>query len=64
MTARNTLTTIVSSHEIADRLGVKPQTVHMWQWRGLLPAPDWSLRIGPVWRWERIEEWAEATGRL
>ena len=54
---------IVSAHEIADRLEVKPETVHMWRYRGIFPDPDWELAIGPIWRWSTVQSWAHATGR-
>jgi hypothetical protein len=56
---------LVSTNEIADRLGVKPETVHMWRYRDLgFPEPDWQLAIGPVWDWPTVEAWAKQTGRL
>ena len=58
------LVDLVGQNEIADRLGVKLGTVHMWRHRGLFPEPEWQLAIGPVWRWLTIEVWAIATGRL
>lgn len=50
--------------EIAQRLGVKRQTASQWRLRGLLPEPDWTRSGVALWRWERIAEWAEQTGRL
>ena len=55
---------LVSTQEIAQRLGVKHQTVHTWRARGILPEPDFDLGVGPVWLWETIREWAVSTGRL
>ena len=56
---------LVSTGEIAERLNVKPMTVHTWRQRDLgFPEPAWQLLIGPVWKWEPVEEWAEQTGRL
>lgn len=52
-----------STHEVARTLRVKPQTVHTWRARGILPEPDFSLRVGPVWLCETIERWAIETGR-
>jgi len=59
------LTTLVSTHEIADRLGVEKNTVHMWRYRNLgFPAPTWQLAVGPIWEWSVVEEWARQSGRL
>lgn len=55
---------LVSSAEIAQHLRVKKETVHAWRYRGILPAPDFDLAVGPVWLWSTIEEWAKETGRL
>lgn len=50
--------------EMAERLGVKPQTARMWRHRNLLPEPDWTVSGQPAWSWSTIEAWARATGRL
>lgn len=50
--------------EIAERLGVQPNTAHAWNKRGLLPEPRWRLAIGPVWDWRDVEAWARETQRL
>jgi hypothetical protein len=55
---------LVGPQEIAERLGVKLATVHMWRYRDLLPAPLVVLSDVPVWEWPAIEAWAIATGRL
>lgn len=55
---------VVSAREIADRLHVKLGTVQMWRYRGIFPDPDWHLATGPIWEWQRIVAWANATGRL
>lgn len=54
----------VGAAEIASRLGVKPQTVHTWRQRGLVPDPPWSVSGQPAWDWPDIEAWARRTGRL
>lgn len=54
----------VGASEIAERLGVKPQTVHTWRQRALMPEPRWSVSGQPAWDWTEIEEWARRTGRL
>lgn len=50
--------------EIAIRLGVKRQTVAAWKVRGILPEPDVTLAMGPLWSWDRIKTWAKESGRL
>jgi hypothetical protein len=50
--------------EIAARLRVKPQTVHTWRHRKLLPPPRWTVSGQPAWDWPEIESWARQTGRL
>lgn len=54
----------VGASEIATRLGVRPQTVHAWRHRGLLPEPAWTVSGQPAWDWATIEAWARDTGRL
>lgn len=54
----------VDTHDIATRLGVKPETVHQWSWKGRMPAPTWTFSGRPVWMWAVIETWAADTGRL
>lgn len=50
--------------DIAERLGVRRQTVAVWKVRELLPEPDWQRGAGPLWQWLTIERWARETGRL
>ena len=55
----------VGGKEVADRLGVKRETVAMWKLRGLLPPPRWTISGEDAWDWtEDIEPWAKRTGRL
>ena len=54
----------VGAAEIAARLGVRPQTVHTWRHRKLLPPPRWTVSGQPAWDWADIESWARRTGRL
>ncbi|HVO22235.1 MAG TPA: MerR family transcriptional regulator [Candidatus Margulisiibacteriota bacterium] len=54
----------VGAAEIAARLRVKPQTVHTWRQRGLLPPPRWTVSGQPAWDWSEVEEWAKRTGRM
>lgn len=50
--------------EIAVRLAVRPQTVHTWRQRRLLPPSRWTVSGQPAWDWPDIEAWARRTGRL
>ena len=44
--------------EIAERAGVKPDTVHAWRQRHAdFPAPIVLLAAGPVWRWSDVARW-------
>lgn len=54
----------VGAAEIATRLGVRPQTVHTWRHRKLMPQPRWTVSGQPAWDWPEIEAWARRTGRL
>ena len=54
----------VGAAEIATRLDVRPQTVHTWRYRKLLPHPRWTVSGQPAWDWPEIEAWARRTGRL
>ncbi len=55
---------LVGVADIAERLGVRPQTAATWRHRGLLPEPDWMVSGLPVWDWPTIAAWAKTTGRL
>lgn len=55
---------LLGTREIADLLGVKLETVHMWRTRGVLPPPYTVVSDRPAWREETILGWAEETGRL
>jgi len=54
----------VGAAEIAVRLGVRPQAVHTWRQRKLLPPPHRTVSSQPAWDWPEIEAWARHTGRL
>ena len=54
---------LVGPVEISAWLGVRPNTVHVWVARQLMPAP-WATVSGTrIWVWADVEEWATATGR-
>ncbi|GAB3214295.1 helix-turn-helix transcriptional regulator [Marinactinospora thermotolerans] len=48
---------LMSTQDIADRLGVKVSTVRQYKLRGDLPAPLRTIGRSPVWRRETIEAW-------
>ena len=54
----------VGAAEIAKRLHVKPQTVHTWRHRKLIPVPCRTVSGQPAWDWAEIEKWVRQTGRL
>jgi hypothetical protein len=55
---------VVGYAEIAARLDVEATTVKMWRRRHAdFPVPL-PVRSGPVFDWEAVRAWAEATGRL
>lgn len=53
----------VGADDIADRLGVKRQTVAMWRYRKLLPEPSWTVSGRPAWNWPNVQRWAKETNR-
>lgn len=54
---------LVGLVEIIDMMGVRPQTVYHWRTRGVMPDPDLTVSRTPMWRYDRIVEWAGKTGR-
>ena len=54
----------VGAAEIAKRLGVRPQTVHAWRHRKLMPEPRWTVSGQAAWDWVEVEAWAKRTGRI
>lgn len=56
--------TPVGAREIAERLGVRPDTVSQWRQRPVgFPEPRWTVSGFPAWEWEDVRRWAERTGR-
>ena len=55
---------LVGLTEIAQRAGVQKPAVSMWRTRHeTFPPPAAELATGPVWFWEPVRRWLEATGR-
>lgn len=51
--------------EVAELLGVKDRTVHMWKWREVMPPPDYdAVNRSHAWKYGTILAWAAATNRL
>jgi hypothetical protein len=60
----------VGVYEIAERLGVRQQTVAQWVYRSRrdrmtppMPQPRWLVSKLPAWDWPEVAAWAKATGR-
>ena len=51
--------------EIAEALGVHPNTINQWKVRHPdFPKPVSVLRLGGIWDLREVVAWAERTGRL
>ena len=50
-------------HEISRLLDVLPQTVSVWQSRGIFPEPDVRTRRQRLWYRSTVEQWARDTDR-
>ena len=47
--------------ELAERAGVKPDTVLKWRMRHEdFPKPFDELKMGPLWFWPDVEPWVSA----
>jgi len=56
---------VVGLQEISTLLEVNKRTPHAWQYRKLLPPPDYPSVNGlRAWKRSTIIEWAARTGRL
>lgn len=50
--------TMVGVAEIAERAGVRPDTIHAWRQRHPeFPTPITTLAAGPVWAWSDVARW-------
>jgi hypothetical protein len=47
--------------EIAELLGISPNTVTSWRQRKQLPPPRWELKSGPIWLADDVIAWYAAT---
>jgi len=50
----------LSTADLAERLGVKVETVRIYKTRGTLPDPDAYVGQSPLWRTETIDAWQAA----
>jgi predicted DNA-binding transcriptional regulator AlpA len=57
-------TELVIAVDIAERLGISPQRVHVLVSGPGFPKPIGTLGRSAVWRWSSVERWAQETGRL
>ena len=57
-------TELVIAVDIARRLGISPQRVHVIAGNPGFPEPIGKLGRSSVWRWSNVERWARDTGRL
>lgn len=55
---------LVIAVDIAKRLGISPQRVHVIASNPGFPPPIGKLGRSAVWRWSAVERWARETGRL
>ena len=53
---------IVGAKEIAERLGIPENTVHVWRKRDSLPKPEGTVSGMPAWRWVTIRGWLQSRG--
>lgn len=56
------LTDLVGVSEVGERLGWSRQKVATYVGRGLFPEPIAELKMGPIWRWEDMEQVAKQRG--
>src|SRR5262249_45731907 len=57
-------TELVIAVDIAKRLGISPQRVHVLVSGPGFPKPLGKLGRSAVWRWSSVERWAQQTRRL
>lgn len=51
------MTTMLTTSDVAARLGVDPATVRAYVSRGTMPKPDGHLGRTPWWRPETVDAW-------
>lgn len=52
-----------TTSQVAEYLGVPVATLHVWRSRSKGPA---AIRVGKHlrWRWETVDDWLDAQGKL
>src|SRR5206468_1924836 len=54
---------LVGIAEIAELTGLAMRTIYAYRQSGKLPAPDFELTVGPVWKRKTIEQWDRERNR-
>jgi predicted DNA-binding transcriptional regulator AlpA len=57
-------TELVIAVDVAKRLGISPQRVHVLVGGPGFPKPVGKLGRSAVWRWSSVERWARETSRF
>lgn len=50
----------LTAHQVAEMLGIMPNTFHSYVARGQAPAPDGHLGRTPYWLATTIQDWLDA----
>ncbi len=50
-------------NQIAEVMGIKPRSVRMALWRGLMPEPDMILFGNNLWLRDTIDKWLKTRGK-
>ncbi len=53
----------LTTSQIAELMGIKPKSVRMALWRGLMPEPDMILFGNNLWLRDTIEKWLKTRGK-
>ncbi len=53
----------LTTSQVADLMGIKPKSVRMTLWRGLMPEPDMILLGRNLWQRETIDRWLKTRGK-
>lgn len=53
---------LLGSAEVAELVGLKPETIWVYTSRGMLPEPDMRTARQKLWFRDTIEAWAQTKG--